>query len=66
VVSSVDEAIEKFVSYKKATFTPNEENVRRYAEVYSIWQGVYNATKEISHELTDFNAEVDEKVAVLS
>lgn len=54
---TVEAVTEQFVHYKTATFTPNPENVARYEQAYKIWKKVYDATKTVSHELVNFNAE---------
>lgn len=54
---SLEEVTKVFVHYKEATFTPKVENVNKYEEVYRIWQQMYQATAELSHQLVDFNNE---------
>lgn len=49
--ASADEAIEAWVIYKSAVFSPNEANVKHYEAVYEIWQKAYGDTKRMSHEL---------------
>ncbi|MBC1371398.1 xylulokinase [Listeria booriae] len=44
-----------FVQYKDATFTPREENVQKYEQLYDVYTQVYPATKAICVNLTDFN-----------
>ncbi|MGR3742487.1 xylulokinase [Companilactobacillus sp. DQM5] len=46
-------AVDTFVSYNKV-YIPNESNVRKYAEVYEIYNKIYEQTKDVSHELMDF------------
>ncbi|GAB2025167.1 xylulokinase [Lactovum odontotermitis] len=54
---SLDELTRKFVHYQEKTFSPISENVKRYEKVYEIWENVYTATAQISHQLVDFNEE---------
>ncbi|MBC1226865.1 xylulokinase [Listeria booriae] len=44
-----------FVQYKDATFTPREENVQKYEQLYDVYTQVYPATKTICSTLTNFN-----------
>ncbi|MBC2020930.1 xylulokinase [Listeria booriae] len=44
-----------FVQYKDATFTPREENVQKYEQLYNVYTQVYPATKTICSTLTNFN-----------
>ncbi|WP_323702827.1 xylulokinase [Mammaliicoccus sp. Dog046] len=48
---SADEAIEEWVNYKSAVFTPNQKAVEHYERVYSIWKTAYAQTKNMSHSL---------------
>lgn len=47
----LSEIVATFVSYQEKIYLPNEKNVAKYAEVYEIWQKVYQATKDISSSL---------------
>ncbi|MGM0240263.1 xylulokinase [Enterococcus sp. AZ103] len=47
----LSEIVTTFVNYQERVFFPNEEKVAKYAEVYTIWQKVYQATKDISSSL---------------
>ncbi len=49
--NSADEAIETWVHYKSAVFSPNAANVKRYEAIYEIWQKAYGDTKRMTHEL---------------
>lgn len=51
--NSLEEVTKAFVHYKKATFTPKPENVKKYEKYYGIWKKVYQATSEISHDLVE-------------
>ncbi|GAB2025797.1 xylulokinase [Lactovum odontotermitis] len=52
---SLEEVTKVFVHYKSSTFVPNPENAEKYEKVYHIWEKMYAATAELSHELVDFN-----------
>ena len=52
----VKQAVAACVAYDKK-YTPNAKNVQRYAEHFAIYQKIYAATKEISHELLALNAD---------
>lgn len=54
--SDAKSATEVFVTYKETVFSPKPENVEKYQQIYHIWKKVYQSTKDICHELTDFNS----------
>lgn len=50
IFPDVNSAVAKCVAYSKK-YQPIKKNVQRYAEHFAIYQKIYSATKEISHEL---------------
>lgn len=50
---SIDQLVEKFVSYDQ-TYTPNPDHVSKYQKLYKIYQNIYEQTKDISYDLSDF------------
>ena len=50
--SNLADCSEVFVNYKEP-IQPNAQEVKKYNEVYKIYQTVYPAIKEISHQLVN-------------
>lgn len=51
---SLKSCAESFVNYQN-TISPNPETVKKYKQVYSLYQDVYPATKELTHKLQRLN-----------
>ncbi|WP_071130622.1 xylulokinase [Enterococcus timonensis] len=47
------DCVDTFVKYRTQHYQPNEKNVATYEKIYAIYQEVYGATKEISHQLLE-------------
>lgn len=52
---TLEEVTKAFVHYQLETFKPIAKNVAEYEKIYQIWKQVYSATKNLSHQLVDFN-----------
>ncbi|MBA4493983.1 xylulokinase [Paenactinomyces guangxiensis] len=52
---SLEECAEQFVQ-PAAEFTPKPENVRKYKELFAIYQSIYEQTKGLNQRLKEFRA----------
>ncbi|MCG1023332.1 xylulokinase [Sutcliffiella horikoshii] len=51
--SSLEECADEFLRVEKE-FLPIEENVEKYEELFSVYQGIYESTKEINRKLIQY------------